>query len=91
MYTGRGVRTKTGAGLYSVFVDDPQRAEALVSGIIVRGEGESVVCVQPVVIGMSALRPTALGDVHRSLACGRHGACGGFGKNSRKPDTAESA
>lgn len=61
---GRGVRTETGAGLYSVFVDDPQWAEALVSGVIVRGEGESVVCVQPVVIGMSALRPTALGELH---------------------------
>jgi hypothetical protein len=85
------VRTETSAGLDPVFVDYPERTEALMPRVIVRREGEGVVCVQPIVICMSALRPTALGDLHRSWNCSRHCAYGGFGNNSRKEDTAKGA
>src|SRR6185436_2970104 len=47
------------AGLHPVLVDHPQRAVAHVPGVVVVGEGERVVGVEPAVVGVAALRAAA--------------------------------
>ena len=75
---GVAVGAEAGAGLDAVFVDDAQRAPALVARVVVRREGEGVVRVQPVVVRVAAVRPWSLGDIHAGWGGGGgHGACGG--------------
>ena len=50
------------AGLDPVFVDDPERAEAHVPGVMVAGEGEGVAGVEPAVVGVAAVDGFAEGD-----------------------------
>jgi hypothetical protein len=50
------------AGSDAIFIDDPQRAEAHVGGVVVVGEREGVVAVEPAVVGVAALAGSANGD-----------------------------
>lgn len=67
---GRKKRTETSSSFDSVFVDDAERSPALVSLVVVRGKGESVVCVEPAVVGVTALRPGSLCDFQGGRSCG---------------------
>src|SRR5262249_25020836 len=49
------VRAETRARLHAVIVDDAQRTEAHVLGIVVVGEREAVIRVEPAVLGVPAL------------------------------------
>ena len=81
---GVAVRAEARAGLDAVFVDDAQRAPALVARVVVRCEGEGVVRVQPVVVRVAAVRPGSLGDLHAGWGGGGgHGACGGGRREER--------
>lgn len=48
------VRGEAGGGRDAVFVQDAQGAEVLVGGVVVLGEGEGVVAVEPAVVGVYA-------------------------------------
>lgn len=82
------MRAKPGTGFDAIFVDDTQGAKGLVERIrrIVRGEGEGVECVEPIVVGMATSRPRALRDLH---GCGRGGCHASNGRWSE--DRGESA
>lgn len=58
---GVRVGTEAGAGGDAVFVDDAQGAEGFVLRMVVGGEGESVECVEPAVVGVAAGGPGAGG------------------------------
>src|SRR5205085_9449506 len=49
------VRAEAAARLHPVLVDHPQRPEAHVGRVVVVGEGEGVVGVQPAVVGVAAV------------------------------------
>ena len=76
------------AGLHAVFVNDAQGAPGLVARVVVRCEGECVVCVEPVVVGVAAMRPGPLCDLH---ACwsggGGHCAYGRLGEDGGEGGT----
>ena len=55
---------KAHAGLDAVFVDDPQRPEIHVVGVVITGKGEAVIAVEPAVIGMAACQRGAKGEGH---------------------------
>lgn len=81
-----GVRvcTKARGGLDAVFVDDAQRAEGLVSRVVVRREGKSVEGVEPIVVGVAAGGPGTLGDFHGGRSCCGHTAEGLLGQDGAK-------
>ena len=54
-----GVRRKSVQGSHAVFVKNTQGAELLEGWVVVLGEGEGVVAVQPAVIGVATVRGTA--------------------------------
>ncbi len=56
-----GRESRTGSN--GVFVDYPQRAETHVSGVVVIGKRESVMTVQPTVVGVAALIGAANGEL----------------------------
>ena len=62
--------TESSSSLDSVFIDDAERTPTLVSRVVVRGKGKCVVCVEPAVVGVAALRPGSLCDFQRSRCCG---------------------
>lgn len=78
-----GVRVGAEAGgrLDAVLVDDAEGPEGLVQRVrrVVRGEAEGVEGVEPVVVGVAALGPRALGDLHGGGGGGGHAAGGGCG------------
>jgi hypothetical protein len=49
------VGAEAAAGLHPVLVDDPELAEPHEAGVMVAGEGEGVVRVEPAVVGVSSL------------------------------------
>ena len=72
---GVGVRSEACALLDSVFINDSQGSELSVIGIIVRGEREGVVGIQPAMISVAARIPRALGDLEiRCAVCRCHRA-----------------
>lgn len=54
-----GVRGKAVLGRDAVFVEDAQGAEGLEGWVVVLGEGEGVVGVEPAVIGVAAVAAAA--------------------------------
>src|SRR5260221_5289431 len=60
------VRAEAGAGLDAVLVDDAQRAEPHVRGIVVAGERKRVPGVEPAVLGVAALPGAA--DLEHALS-----------------------
>ena len=54
LHVAVAVGIKTRAGLHDVFVDDAQRAEAHMRGVVVVGEGETVPAFQPAVMCVAA-------------------------------------
>jgi hypothetical protein len=62
------MRGKACASSDDVLIDHTQAAEAHVRRIIVIGEGEGVVAIQPAVIGMAALVGFAKGEFHSGMS-----------------------
>ena len=56
------VLAKTPAGGDKILVHHPQRAEAHLPWVVIGGEGESVVGIEPAVVEMAALLCFANGD-----------------------------
>ncbi len=67
------VSGEAGAGGDAVFVDDAERAEAHVGGVVVVAEAEGVEGAEPAVVGVAAVRGFAKGEFH---GAGRMGAVG---------------
>ena len=63
------VRGEAVGGRHAVFVEDAQGAELLEGWVVVLGEGEGVVAVQPAVVGMPAVR----GPTGNNLGVGEFG------------------
>lgn len=53
---------EAGVGCDAVFVQDAQGAEVGVGGVVVVGEGEGVIGVEPAVVGVAAVAGAAEGD-----------------------------
>lgn len=62
------VGREAGVGGDAVFVEDAQGAEVSVGGVVIVGEGEGVVGVEPAVVGVAAVAGAAQSD-----ACVREG------------------
>ena len=62
LHVAVAVRAEAHARLHAVLVDDAQRAEAHVRGIVVVGEAEAVERVEPAVVGVAALGRPAQRD-----------------------------
>jgi hypothetical protein len=56
------MKAETAAGRDAVFVDDAKAAEAHLFGVVVVGEGERVVRVEPAMLCMTALAAFAKSD-----------------------------
>ncbi len=69
------VSGEAGAGGDAVFVDDAERAEAHVGGVVVVAEAEGMEGAEPAVICVAAVRGFAKGEFHRD---GRMGAVWGM-------------
>ncbi len=54
LHVAVAVRAEAHAGLHPVLVDDPQRAEAHMLGVVIIGEREAVEAVEPAVVLMTA-------------------------------------
>ncbi len=63
------VRGKSGLGRDAVFVQDAQGAEGLEGWVVVLGEGEGVVGVEPAVASVAAVAASAGDDLH-GFGCG---------------------
>lgn len=61
------------AGGDVVFVDDAQAAEAHVGGVVVIGEGEGMMGLEPAMVGVAAFGGAADGE---GMGCGFHGFAG---------------
>ena len=62
LHVAVAVRAEARAGLHAVLVDDAQRAEAHVLRVVVVGEGEAVIRIEPAVVGVAAFVGAAQGD-----------------------------
>ncbi len=69
MPTVLDVYVPTAAALHAILVDDPERAEAHVRGVVVAREGEGVRGVEPAVVEVAALGG-GTGDDHRAAPSG---------------------
>ncbi len=49
------MRTESLAGRDAIVIDDAQRAEAHMGGIVITGEGKSMPGVEPAVVGMASV------------------------------------
>ena len=62
LHVAMAVRTEAHAGLHAILVDDAQRSEAHVRGIVVIGKREAVPGIQPAVLGMAPFQCFAQRD-----------------------------
>lgn len=68
------VRGEAGLGRDAVFVQHAQGAEGLEGWVVVLGEGEGVVGVEPAAVGVAAVAAAA-GDDGHGFGCGGHDFC----------------
>jgi hypothetical protein len=64
LHVAVGMGAEAAAGRDGVVVDDPQRAEAVVLGVVVVGEREGVEAVEPAVVGVAAFVGATEDDGH---------------------------
>ena len=62
LHVAMAVRAEAHAGLHAILVDDAQRSEGHVRGIVVIGKREAVPGIQPAVLGMSPFQGFAQRD-----------------------------
>src|ERR1700740_742862 len=67
LHVAVAVRAESASGLHAILVDHPQRAKSQKVGIVVIGEREGVIRVQPAVIEMAALFGSA--NVNHRAMC----------------------